>query len=196
MGVREAIALDKKLGEPRQLAEDIVTLGNANINLGKVDEAAENYRDALQLCLDNGDYDNAASASTNLAGIIANQDKMPEAITLLRGCCDNEKLSIRQPAQHFGPNGAHQRSIEIAVDQRQHIGKAGQIGAEFFSIFKRMTPFVQADIERFVRRVNSQTESDDQERCASATSVPRAATWRWPTGTCRFTQSQLTRAIA
>jgi hypothetical protein len=77
------------------------------------------------------------------------------------------KLSIRQPAQHFGPNGAHQRSIEIAVDQRQHIGKAGQIGVEFFSIFKRMTPFVQADIERFVRRVNSQNETNDQEWCTS-----------------------------
>jgi len=88
MGAREAIALDKKLGEPRQLAEDIVTLGNANMNLGKVDKAAENYRDALQLCLDNGDYDNAASASTNLAGIIANQDKMPEAIALLRNSLD------------------------------------------------------------------------------------------------------------
>ena len=88
MGAREAIALDKKLGETRLLAEDIVTLGNANMNLGKMDEASENYRDALQLCMDNGDYDNAASASTNLAGIIANQDKMPEAITLLRNSLD------------------------------------------------------------------------------------------------------------
>src|SRR5262249_52591116 len=48
------------------------------------------------------------------------------AITLLLGCCDNE-LSIREPTQHFGPNGAHQSSMEIAVDQRQHIGKVRQI---------------------------------------------------------------------
>ncbi len=82
-------------------------------------------------------------------------------ITLLLGCCDNE-LSIREPTQHFGPNGAHPSSIEIAVDQRQHIGKARQSGAEFVSIFKRMAPVVQADVERFVRRVNSQTETNDQ----------------------------------
>jgi hypothetical protein len=62
---------------------------------------------------------------------------MKEATTLLLGRCDNER-SIREPTQHFGPNGTHQSSIEIAVDQRQHIGKAGQIGVEFVSIFKRM----------------------------------------------------------
>jgi hypothetical protein len=44
---------------------------------------------------------------------------------------------------------AHQSSIEIAVDQRQLIGKARQIGAKFVPIFKRMAPFVQADVERF-----------------------------------------------
>ena len=88
-----------------------------------------------------------------------------EAITLLLGC-DNE-VPIREPTQDFGPNSEHQSSIEIAVDQRQHIGKARQIGAEFFSIFKRMAPFVEADVERLVRRVNSQTETNDQEWCTS-----------------------------
>ena len=47
-------------------------------------------------------------------------------MTLLLGCCCNE-LSIRKPTQHFGPNGAHQLSIEIAVDQRQHIGKVAKL---------------------------------------------------------------------
>lgn len=84
IGAREAIVLDKKLGDTRNLAEDILTLGNINLNLGKLAQATENYQEALQLCLDNGDFDNAASASTNLASIIANQDRMPEAITLLR----------------------------------------------------------------------------------------------------------------
>ena len=42
------------------------------------------------------------------------------------------RLSILEPTQHFGLNGAHKFSIEIAVYQRQHIGKARQIGAEFF----------------------------------------------------------------
>jgi hypothetical protein len=54
-----------------------------------------------------------------------------EAITLLLGCCDNE-LSIREPTQHFGPNRVHQSSIEIAVDQRQHIGKAAKLVPNLF----------------------------------------------------------------
>ena len=94
-------------------------------------------------------------------------------MTLLLGCCCNE-LPIREPTQDFGPNGEHQSSIEIAVDQRQHVGKVRQIGAEFFSIFKRMAPFVEADVERLVRRVNSQTETNDQEWCTSEGSPVRA----------------------
>ena len=78
-------------------------------------------------------------------------------MTLLLGCCATT-FSIREPTQHFGPNGAYKSSIEIAVDQRQHVGKARQIGAEFFSIFKRTAPFVEADVEQFVRTVNSQTD--------------------------------------
>jgi pyruvate/2-oxoacid:ferredoxin oxidoreductase beta subunit len=56
------------------------------------------------------------------------------AITLVLRCCANEALHSWTNST-LGPNGAHQSSIEIAVDQRQHIGKARQIGAEFFSIF-------------------------------------------------------------
>src|ERR1700745_2494101 len=52
--------------------------------------------------------------------------------------------------------------------------KARQIGAEFFYIFKRMAPFVEADVERLVRRVNSQTETNDQEWCTSEGSPVRA----------------------
>ena len=91
MASSEAITLDKKLGEPRQLAEDIVTHGNANMSLGNMDEAMKYYREALQLCLDNGDFDNAASASTNMATLFAEQGNYQESITLLRNSLDYVK---------------------------------------------------------------------------------------------------------
>src|SRR5690348_17292136 len=54
-----------------------------------------------------------------------------EAMTLLLGCCCNE-VPIREPTQDFGPNGEHQSSIEIAVDQRQRIGKVAKLVPNFF----------------------------------------------------------------
>jgi hypothetical protein len=60
-------------------------------------------------------------------------------MTLLLGCCCNE-VPIREPTQDFGPNGVHKSSIEIAVDQRQHIGKARQIGADFFPFSSEWHP--------------------------------------------------------
>jgi hypothetical protein len=50
-------------------------------------------------------------------------------MTLLLGCCTNEAL---QPTQR--PNGANQFSIEIAVDQRQHIGKAAKLAPNSFRL--------------------------------------------------------------
>jgi len=47
------------------------------------------------------------------------------------------------------------------MDQRQHIGKARQIGAEFASTLKTMPRSLWGEDELFGRRVNSQTEADD-----------------------------------
>jgi hypothetical protein len=71
------------------------------------------------------------------------------------------RFSSREPIQHFGANGVNRSSIEIAVDQRPHIGKARQIDAEFVFTFKRMAPFVLGKAEQFVGRVNSHTEAND-----------------------------------
>jgi tetratricopeptide (TPR) repeat protein len=84
IGAREAIAIDKKLGKHRQLAKDMITLGNAELKLGQVNEAAQHYKNVLQLSLDHDDYENAASASTNLASLLADKGHMQDAIELLR----------------------------------------------------------------------------------------------------------------
>lgn len=80
----ELVVIDEKLGNNRNLAEDLLALGNANTNLGQADKAEENYNRALKICLKKGYYSNAASASTNIAGIKAEQNKMDDAIALLR----------------------------------------------------------------------------------------------------------------
>ena len=83
MAAQAAVELDKKMGNQRQLAEDTNTCGNAHLHLGNNEEALSLYRQALNICLENGDFDNAASASTNIALIIGNRGEMGEAIKMM-----------------------------------------------------------------------------------------------------------------
>lgn len=80
---QEAVELDEQLGNLRHMAEDMVTCGNAQLHMGNTDEALSLYRQALDVCVANGDLDNAASASTNIAVIIGNQGEMDEAIRMM-----------------------------------------------------------------------------------------------------------------
>jgi len=83
IAARQAVDLSVKLGDKRRQAEDIVTCGNAQLHLGNTKEAVGLYREALDICLANGDLDNAASASTNIAIIVGNQGDMKEAVKLM-----------------------------------------------------------------------------------------------------------------
>jgi len=83
VAAQDAVELDKQLDDRRKLAEDIVTCGNAQLHMGNTDEALALYRQALDICVENGDLDNAASASTNIAVIIGNRGEMDEAIRMM-----------------------------------------------------------------------------------------------------------------
>ena len=81
--VQSAIELDELLQDPRSLVNDMIDYGNINVNMGNNDLALDNYRRVIDICLGNNDFANAASASTNLGGILASMGKMLEAIPLL-----------------------------------------------------------------------------------------------------------------
>ena len=83
LAAKEAVELSKQLGDVRHLAEDLVTCGNANLHMGNMDEALSYYRRARDMCVENGDFDNAASASTNMAVVVGNSGSMDEAIHML-----------------------------------------------------------------------------------------------------------------
>jgi len=83
MTAQEAVELDKQLGDQRHLAEDIVTCGNAELHMGNTDDALSHYSRALDVCVANGDLDNAASTSTNIALIIGNRGEMNKAIRMM-----------------------------------------------------------------------------------------------------------------
>jgi tetratricopeptide (TPR) repeat protein len=99
------------------------------LNLGRTEEAVGIQKRALKISLDNGDYANAASASTNLALIVGRQGRMDEAINLLKS-----SLAYLEKKPH--PNteiitrlaliqalGAEQREPELAVNVARELFK-------------------------------------------------------------------------
>ena len=116
-----------------------------------------------------------------------------EGITLLLGCCNNEAL-------HSRTNSTLRTKWRTSMLDKDCGGsttaywQGSPNWCRIFSTFKRMAPFVQVDIERFVRTVNSQTETDDQEWCTSATSVAEIS--HMALADPHLPEPQLTRAIA
>jgi tetratricopeptide (TPR) repeat protein len=86
--IQSAIEIDKSLSDTKSLAQDLLVYGNINMDLGNTYSAIEAYRKTIEINLKNQDFANAASASTNLAIMLANNYKLEESITLL-----NQSLS-------------------------------------------------------------------------------------------------------
>lgn len=83
MAALKAIEIDKQLGNHQDLANDLLTYGNVQTQLGNVKEALSLFRQALDVFLENGNFADAASASTNVAGILGNSGKIDEAIKMM-----------------------------------------------------------------------------------------------------------------
>jgi tetratricopeptide (TPR) repeat protein len=86
---QRAVDLDQQIGNPRHAGQDLLTLGWAELQLGELATAEKTFQTALDLALQNGDYDTAAGASTNLAIAIGARDRpdrlaLQRAISLLR----------------------------------------------------------------------------------------------------------------
>src|SRR5262249_8773672 len=83
MAAEEAVELDRILGLDKLLAEDIVSAGCAHQNMDNTAKAEACFQEALEICLRRNDWANAASANTNIAGIVANRGEMAKAIEML-----------------------------------------------------------------------------------------------------------------
>jgi tetratricopeptide (TPR) repeat protein len=78
-----AVDLDRALGLDHLRADDLLTAGNAHMNLGDQVSAEAAYRQALAIFVDERDFANAAAAATNIAGVVATRGEMAPAIDLL-----------------------------------------------------------------------------------------------------------------
>ena len=83
MAAQQAIDLDKTLGLDALLALDMLALGNAHASMENTTKAEAAFRQALAVFIDRNDLADAASATTNIAAIVANRGEMDDAIGLL-----------------------------------------------------------------------------------------------------------------
>lgn len=83
MAVLDALNLDDSLNLPDSLRNDRITCANIHVGLKNIEQAEEMYETILEECLKASDYSNAASASTNLASILADEQYYQEALQLI-----------------------------------------------------------------------------------------------------------------
>ncbi len=79
---RAAVAVDEAMEDRNLLGQDILLVGTAVGTLGNLHAAEQAYRDARQIFIDDENWANAASATTNIAVLIG-QDDIDAGIDLL-----------------------------------------------------------------------------------------------------------------
>jgi tetratricopeptide (TPR) repeat protein len=79
----EAARVDRSLNDQIGLIADLIFSGNVHTTLRNTAEARHTFRAVIDLCLQIGNYADAASASTNLAQLFAQAGDGEQAIALL-----------------------------------------------------------------------------------------------------------------
>jgi tetratricopeptide (TPR) repeat protein len=136
LAYEDAIYLDKQLGLKPQLGLDLLEAGNATSQLGNEAEAEGYYRDALDILVAAKRFANAASASTNLGGSLANRGLVAEGIALLQ-------QSLEYLAQAPFPDtelqtrfGLLQLYEHVGYDVDRSVDNAAQLFARFYETFR------------------------------------------------------------
>lgn len=88
MAVLDAVELDDRLDLAGGKSRNLMTHANVHVRLGNLEQADATYRELIRRCTESGEYANAASASTNLAGLLANDGYTAEAVRLLEDSLD------------------------------------------------------------------------------------------------------------
>jgi tetratricopeptide (TPR) repeat protein len=140
MALTDALAADRQLGDERSLTKDMMTYGNVQVRLGNLGEAEATYRSLIENTLKRADHANAASASTNLAGLLANDGFLAEARELLENSLrylkaeafpDTERNTLLTLVQVLDVAGAEPEAIlQHARSLEQYAGDLPPQGRE------------------------------------------------------------------
>lgn len=156
MAVQDAIDAARRLGDEKALAADLMEYANTHLRLGNRDEAEATYRSLLKRCVARRDFANAASASTNLAAILANDGYLADAIDLLENSLEYlERVSF--PDTELNTRLALVQALDLAGGPPGRILEVARVLVDRFldelppPLVERVTKAVDGAIERHVR---------------------------------------------
>ncbi len=152
----ETVDLDRTLGLDDLMAQDLLTVGNAHLNMENTAKAEAAYREAMAIFVAQNDFANAASATTNVAGIVANRGEMAPAIDLLEkslGYLAKEPFDATEIQTRFAllqTMEIEQRDIDRAIDN------ARQLCARFWDAMPEVRrdaarDFIGKAVDRYLR---------------------------------------------
>jgi tetratricopeptide (TPR) repeat protein len=151
----DSIELDRTLGLEGLAAQDLLELGNAHIGMENTAKAEQCFRDALAIFLEQKEFANAASATTNIAGIAANYGDMAKAVELLKqslGHLEKESFDDTEIQTRIGLLQA----LELTKgDVKVAIENAKTLCSRFFNLMPEVQKsvvrsFVEQAVERYL----------------------------------------------
>ncbi|HZO09377.1 MAG TPA: hypothetical protein VFC77_08365 [Myxococcota bacterium] len=160
----DAVELDRELGLKNLMAQDLLSVGNAHLGMDNVAKAEQLYQQALDVFTAEKDFANAASATTNLAAIIANRGDMKRGIVLLK---QSLGYLAKEPFEHteIQTRFALLQGYEITKsDLEDSVENARQI----CRLLDRMPPDQRAMTKDFVRRTAARYVAAHRELDAAA----------------------------
>jgi tetratricopeptide (TPR) repeat protein len=133
------IRLDESLENSGSAINGLIDLGNLHTNLGNTGEARAIFTYVIERCLATSGYASAASASTNLAGLLANEGEPKQALTMLFNSLDYiAKLENGFPDTEFNTHAMIIQVVDLCgADPAVAVRSAVEIGKKFAA---RVTP--------------------------------------------------------
>jgi tetratricopeptide (TPR) repeat protein len=156
IAAQEAVDLDESLGLTLEAALDTLTLGNAHSAMENVGKAETCFRKALAAFISLKSFANAASATTNIAALVANRGQMDEAIELLETSLQyvkQEPFDETEIQTRFALMQALEirtRDVEIALDNARELCSARLFGSIPPPQRQIALDFVNRVIERYL----------------------------------------------
>jgi tetratricopeptide (TPR) repeat protein len=156
LAAQEAVDLDEALGLPLEAGLDTLTLGNAHSAMENVAKAEACFRSALAAFVSLKSFANAASATTNIAAIVANRGQMDEAIELLETSLEyvkQEPFDETEIQTRFALMQAleiRKRDAKVALDNARELCSARLFGSIPRAQRQIALDFVNGVIDRYL----------------------------------------------
>lgn len=156
VAAQDALEIVRNEGRTDLLGGDLIAVGNAHITLGNIAAAIELFEEAKKLAVTHERWGDAASASTNIAGIVFNEGAQERAFTLLQ---QSLEFLAREPFEHteIQTRFMLMQMLEIT---KGDLDLALANGKQLVTLLDKMPPDQQQMTLRFVDQMSDRYLAD------------------------------------